>query len=111
VLAQPLPVFTPLSRQQAVQRDVALVVRDEIGHDALMAALQQDPQGLVRSARLFDIYKPAAPVAGLQAGERSLAVRLELRDDENTLTDERIDATVAAAVTRATQAVGARLRG
>ena len=32
----------------------------------------------------------------LQADERSLAVRLELLDDEATLTDERIDAAVAA---------------
>ena len=76
-----------------------------------MAQLQADPQGLVRSATLFDIYKPAAPVAGLQAGERSLAVRLELRDDAATLNDERIDAAVAAAVARAAQAFGARLRG
>ncbi len=110
VLGQPLPVFTPLSRQQAVQRDLALVVRDEVSHDTLVASLQRDAKGLVRSARLFDIYKPAAPVAGLQAGERSLAVRLELRDDESTLTDERIEATVAAAVARAAADVGARLR-
>ena len=111
VLDQPLPVFQPVSRQQAVQRDLALVVNDEVSHDALMAQLQADPQGLVRSAALFDIYKPAAPMAGMQAGERSLAVRLELRDDDTTLNDERIDAAVAAAVARAAQAFGARLRG
>jgi phenylalanyl-tRNA synthetase beta chain len=111
VLAQPVPVFKAVSRQQAVQRDLALVLRDEVSHGALVAQLQADPQGLVRSATLFDIYKPAAPVAGLQAGERSLAVRLELRDDAATLNDERIDAAVAAAVARAAQAFGARLRG
>jgi len=46
----------------------------------------------------------------LGADERSLAVRLELLDDAATLTDERIDAAVADAVQRATQACGARLR-
>jgi phenylalanyl-tRNA synthetase beta chain len=110
VLDRPVPEFTPVSRQQPVQRDLALVVRDEVAHDSLMASLRDDAAGLIRSATLFDIYKPAQPVAGLQAGERSLAVRLELLDDGATLTDERIDAAVAQAVARAAQAFGARLR-
>ena len=111
VLSQPLPEFTPVSRQQPVQRDVALVLRDEVSHDALMAQLQADPDGLVRSASLFDIYKPAAVASGIEAGERSLAVRLELRDDAATLNDARIDAAVTAAVARAARAFSARLRG
>ena len=111
VLSQPLPEFTPVSRQQSVQRDVALVLRDEVSHDALMAQLQADPDGLVRSASLFDIYKPAAVASGIEAGERSLAVRLELRDDAATLNDARIDAAVTAAVARAVRAFSARLRG
>ncbi len=111
VLSQPLPEFTPVSRQQPVQRDVALVLRDEVSHDALMAQLQADPDGLVRSASLFDIYKPAAVASGIEAGERSLAVRLELRDDAATLNDARIDAAVTAAVARAVRAFSARLRG
>ncbi|MBA4177808.1 MAG: phenylalanine--tRNA ligase subunit beta [Leptothrix sp. (in: Bacteria)] len=110
VLDVPVPVFTPVSRQQPVQRDLALVLRDDVSHDALRSCLQDDPQGLLRSATLFDIYKPAAPVAGLAQGERSLAVRLELRDAAATLTDERIDAALAAAVARAAQTFGARLR-
>jgi phenylalanyl-tRNA synthetase beta chain len=110
VLDGPVPVFTPVPRQQPAYRDVALVLRDDVGHDALMSELRADPAGLIRSATLFDIYRPAAPVPGLQAGERSLAVRLELLDAEATLTDDRIDAAVAAAVSRAEQAFGARLR-
>ena len=94
-----------------MQRDVALVLRDEVSHDALMAQLQADPDGLVRSASLFDIYKPAAVASGIEAGERSLAVRLELRDDAATLNDARIDAAVTAAVARAVRAFSARLRG
>jgi phenylalanyl-tRNA synthetase beta chain len=46
----------------------------------------------------------------MAADERSLAVRLELLDDAATLTDDRIDQAVAAAVQRAAQACGARLR-
>ena len=87
------------------------MVRDAISHDALLAALKADEQGLVRQATLFDIYKPASEMAGMAADERSLAVRLELLDDAATLTDERIDAALASAIARAAASCGARLRG
>jgi phenylalanyl-tRNA synthetase beta chain len=44
------------------------------------------------------------------AGERSLALRLELLDDKGGLTDERIDAAVRAVVDTLASRVGARLR-
>jgi phenylalanyl-tRNA synthetase beta chain len=110
VLARQLPAFEPLPRQQAAMRDLALVVRDHVSHEALVSALRADPAGLVRQATLFDIYKPAQAQTGMAADERSLAVRLELLDDAATLTDERIEQAVAAAVQRAAQACGARLR-
>jgi phenylalanyl-tRNA synthetase beta chain len=108
LLERPLPVFEPLPRQQAAVRDLALVVGDEVAHDDLIGRLADD--ALIRSATLFDVYKPARPVAGIGEGERSLAVRLELLDQKNTLTDERIEAAVAAALTRVQKAFGARLR-
>ena len=37
VLDSPVPVFAPVPRQQPAWRDVALVLRDEVSHDALMA--------------------------------------------------------------------------
>lgn len=111
-LGRTLPHGQPLPRQQAVQRDLALVVRDGVSHDALMNAVTAAGGPLLRSARLFDVFKPAAGTAtDLQADERSLAVRLELLDDEATLTDERIDAVVTAIVAATAQQLGARLRG
>ena len=112
VLDKPLPHGKPLPRQQSVQRDLALVVRDQISHDALMAAISASGGPLLRSARLFDVFRPAAGAStDLQADERSMAVRLELLDDENTLTDERVDAVIAAIVSATQQQLGARLRG
>ena len=105
-----VPQAQPLPRQQAARRDLALVVQEHVRHDALMAALRDDSTGLVRSATLFDVYRPKADAADFAAGERSLAVRLELLSDDATLTDEIIDAAVAAAIARATAACGARLR-
>jgi phenylalanyl-tRNA synthetase beta chain len=108
--ARPLPLAVPVPRQQSALRDLALVVADSVSHDALIAVAQADDSGLVRSARLFDLYKPKAGVPGIGADERSLAVRLELRDDEATLTEERIEAVVEATRQRLHSKLGARLR-
>lgn len=108
-LHRPVPQAQPVPRQQAASRDLALVVGEAVSHDGLMAALLDDALGLVRSARLFDVYKPKAGASDLALGERSMAVRLELLDETSTLTDDRIDAAVAQALGRAA-AIGARLR-
>jgi phenylalanyl-tRNA synthetase beta chain len=109
LLVRDVPQFQPLPRQQPVSRDLALVVADGVSHEALIDAIGPG-EGLVRSARLFDIYKPAQSVAGIGVHERSLAVRLELLDEAATLTDERIDAELARVLQRLAQRVGARLR-
>jgi phenylalanyl-tRNA synthetase beta chain len=106
LLQRPQPQPAAVPRQQSALRDVALVVGEGVTHDALIAALTDDRSGLVRSARLFDVYKPK----DASGHERSMAVRLELRDDDVTLTEERIEAAKAQAIERAAQRLGARLR-
>ena len=112
VLAQRLvPAFTSVPKMQSVFRDLALVVTDTTPHDAVIAAITgAKTDGLVRGARLFDIYKPKAPVAGMADNERSLAVRIEMRDDEQTLNDERIDQCIKQVIDAVGQAVGGRVR-
>jgi phenylalanyl-tRNA synthetase beta chain len=105
-----VPQGAPVPRHQASSRDIALVMADKISHDQLMRVLRDDPSGLVKSAQLFDVYRPAQPGGAIVAGERSMAVRLDILDEHANLTDERIDAAVAAAVQRAHDAFGARLR-
>jgi phenylalanyl-tRNA synthetase beta chain len=109
-LDRPVPRAEPVARHQPAWRDVALVVPDSAEHDALIDALKADPSGHVRSAILFDVYKPSSPTGDIGPGERSLAVRLELLDPDATWTDERIETVKQAAIDRATRAVGARLR-
>ena len=108
-----LPTHVPLAKQQTALRDVALIVDDAISHATLMKAIDTaSSEGIVRSARLFDVYRPQRPTAELASGQRSLAVRLELRDDDATLTDERIDAAVKTLLDRLTaDGVIVRLRG
>ena len=114
-----MPVSAPVQRHQSVWRDLSLVAADAVTHDALIGAISGVTSGaatdagspLVRSARLFDVYKPASACADLKPGERSLSVRLELLDDEQTLTDERIDTTVARVLAALQDELGVRLRG
>ena len=110
VQVRPVPAFQPVPRHPAAWRDLALLVPETATHSGLVSALRDDPTSLVKSATLFDVYRPTAASADFKAGERSMAVRLELLDTAATLTEDRIDAAVAAAVHRAAQAQGARLR-
>ena len=112
LLPRELPVFTPIQRQQSVWRDISVVAADGVTHTALVDAIRAaKQQALIRSATLFDIYKPVQPVGEMRAGERSLSMRLELLDDEVPLTDERIDAVVANVLMALSQRLGVRLRG
>ena len=105
-----LPVAVAVPKQQSALRDLAVVLPDRVSHDALIAAVLADASGLVRSAQLFDLYKPITGAAGVAADQRSLAVRLELRDDNATLTEERIEDAVRDVVARLQNQLGARLR-
>ena len=112
VLARPVPVYSPVSRHQPVERDLAIVVGESVTHDAVMAAIHAPGNPWLREARLFDVYRPKAGTAGggLAADERSLAVRLVLSRDDATLTEDEIEATVKASLESLQQRVGARLR-
>ena len=111
VQVRSVPALESIARHPSAWRDLALAVPDSATHDGLIQALRDDPSGLLRSVTLFDVYKPQTANPELRAGERSMAVRLEFLDAAATLTEDRIDAGVAAAVVRASAAEGARLRG
>lgn len=115
VMARNLPSFEAVPKLQAVQRDIAVVVGDQVTHSALLAAIWAAPtMGLLRDAQLFDVYRPKAPAGGVEADigsqDRSLAVRLTLNSDEATLTEDQIEATVHAVVAQLVSDVHARQR-
>ena len=107
---RPMPKLEPLPKQQPVWRDIAVVASRDISHDGLREAIETAGAGVLRAVTLFDIYEPKSPVAGVGEGERSMAIRLELRDDFATLTDERIDVVVAAVLAALGGRLGVRLR-
>ncbi|PUE55177.1 phenylalanine--tRNA ligase subunit beta [Limnohabitans parvus] len=112
VIARVVPVAQSVAKHQPVERDIAVIVNEQVTHAQLMHAIHTAPtQGLLRDVVLFDIYRPKAESAGgLAVGEKSLAVRLSLHSDEATLTEAQIDAAMTAVLAQLTQLVAARLR-
>jgi phenylalanyl-tRNA synthetase beta chain len=111
LMEQPLPAFQAIPRQQSAWRDIAVIAGEQVSHDALIDAAKAANSELVRSVKLFDVYKPATGAStDMAAGERSLALRLEILDDSTTLTDERIESVKAEVVAALSQKLGVRLR-
>ncbi len=117
VLDRPVPAYQAVSRFQAVERDLAIVVKESVTHAAVLEAIRAPASPWLRDVVLFDVYRPkkqavseGTPAGALAADEKSLAVRLVLNRDDATLTEEEIDATVNAAVDAVAQRVAGRLR-
>jgi phenylalanyl-tRNA synthetase beta chain len=101
-----VPVYEDLVTTPVSTRDLALLVGEEVPAAAVLGVAREAGRPLVRDVRVFDRY------AGEQvpAGKVSLAIRLTLADPEATLTDERIDAQVAAVAAALEARLGAELR-
>ena len=109
LLHRPVPVFQPIAKFPAAQRDIALLVPETCTHAALIAAIYEAPHGgLLQDAQLFDVYRPKGPQP--DDNSRSLAVRLTLASPLATLTDAEIDVAMQAIWTHLAQTLGARPR-
>jgi phenylalanyl-tRNA synthetase beta chain len=102
-----LPAYGEVSRLPTVVRDLALVVPDAVGAQALTDCLRAHAPGIVRELRLFDVYTGR----GIAAGAKSLAFRIVMQDTEKTLADADADAALAVLVDAAAAAFGGRRRG
>ena len=82
-LRKPEPTYTPLPKYPTVSRDLSVVCDEEITVAQVEAVMEKAAGKLLRSIRLFDIYRGT----GVPEGKKSLAFSLELRADDRTLTD------------------------
>jgi phenylalanyl-tRNA synthetase beta chain len=115
VLSQPVPVFKPVPKYQAVERDIAIMVDESVTHAALMDAVwAATTGGLLKDAVLFDVYRPKLTLDAEMDAEpnrqKSMAVRLTLNSEEGTLNETQIEAVVQAVLTSLTTALAARHR-
>ena len=118
VLARQVPVFKPVAKHQAVERDIAVVVKEAVTHAQLVDAIRAaNSGGVLRNAVLFDVFRPKklkpgeeAALGTLAQDEKSLAVRLSLGHDDRALEDTEIDTALQAVLEQLKQSVNARLR-
>ncbi|MBC3934459.1 phenylalanine--tRNA ligase subunit beta [Undibacterium rugosum] len=106
-----VPVYQEISKFQAVSRDLALVVKQDIPAqhlaDAFAAEIQKNPAcHIVQSVALFDEYRGK----GLAEDEKSLAFRFSLQDTQSTLQDDRVEAAMSALTAAAAAQYAAKLR-
>jgi phenylalanyl-tRNA synthetase beta chain len=104
----PLPAPAPeISPFPPVLLDIALVVPAPVAAGDVLAAIRSGAGNLLESARLFDVY---ADEERLGPRVKSLAFALRFRATDRTLTVEEASVARDAAVARAAERYGARLR-
>ena len=98
-------IYRDLTAFPAVLQDIAVVVEEERSAADVESAVRAGARGLLHSLRAFDLYR------GEQVGEgrKSLALRLEFRAPDRTLTDAEV-AEVRAAIERELERIGGQLR-
>ncbi len=112
LLQREVPVFTSVAKHQAVERDIAVMVNENVTHAALRAAIGSAPTaGLLRNAVLFDIYRPKS-AKDMDAPDlaKSYAIRLTFNGEDATLTEEQIDNATQAVLASLVSQLGARQR-
>ena len=102
----PDATYTPLPKYPAVSRDLALVCGEEITVAQVEDVITAAAGKLLRSVKLFDIYRGV----GVPEGKKSMAFSLELRADDRTLTDTDSEAVTAKVLQALQEKLGAILR-
>jgi phenylalanyl-tRNA synthetase beta chain len=101
-----LPTYADVATFPAVLQDIAVVAARDITAANVIEAVRKGGGDLLASAEVFDVYE------GEQVGEgnRSLAVRLEFRAHDRTLTEDEV-VERRQAIEAALEEIGGRLRG
>jgi phenylalanyl-tRNA synthetase beta chain len=105
-----LPAPVEISKFPAVQRDLAVVVKQSVAAQTLLDAMAAAGQTLVRHIEVFDEFRPVAGSGSMAADEKSLAFRITLQNPAETLQDAQIDAAIAALLSALEKCCNARLR-
>ncbi len=105
-LRLPEVTYTPLPKYPAVTRDISLVCDEAVTVAQVEDVVAASAGKLLRSVKLFDIYRGA----GVPEGKKSMAFSLELRADDRTLTDAESENALSKAVTALAEQLGALRR-
>ena len=109
-VAAAAPAVTPyrdLTSFPSIRQDLAVVVGEEVEAGRVVEAVQRAGGNLLRRVEVFDVYRGEQ----VGAGRASLALRLEFRAADRTLTDEEVATRRAKIVEALASELGGELRG
>ena len=98
--------FKPLPQYPSVRRDVAMIVPEDVTHDAVLQTVRQTKPANLESVELFDVFRGKH----VPAGQKSLAYALIYRHAERTLTDTEVNTAHEKVLIRLKQGLGAIIR-
>ncbi len=98
-------LFEDVTTHPAVIQDLAVVVPEDVPAEQVRVTVTTAGGELLRAARIFDLYRGEQ----LGPGRKSLALRLEFRAPDRTLTDDEV-AGHRDAIARALEGIGGSLR-
>ncbi len=101
-----IPVFKSLSKYPSVRRDLALIVKEDITTDQIIACIQGCAGATLQNIVVFDVYRGK----GIEDGCKSIALSLTLQESTQTLTESDIDALLSRVLDTLTQDITAKLR-
>jgi phenylalanyl-tRNA synthetase beta chain len=99
-------VYRPLAKYPGVMRDISFVVDRKTEFAAIKSAIDGLGVELLRSVEFVDVYEGA----GMNAGEKSITIRLEYRSDERTLVEDEVEELNRKVVDAVENSVGAKVR-
>ena len=102
----PDPTYAPLPKYPTVTRDLALICDEAVTVAEAEDVITPAAGKLLRSTKLFDIYRGT----GIPEGKKSMAFSLELRADDRTLTDTDSEAVINRVLTALKDKLSATLR-
>lgn len=95
-----------ISRFPEVVRDLSVVVGQHVAFEAIENLIRQTNRKLIREISVFDVYQGDK----IEAGQKAYAMSIILQDEEQTLTDAKIDGTMHSVMQRLEKELGAVIR-
>ena len=98
--------YKELPKFPAMQRDIAMLVKDEINVKEIEKIIKAKGGKLLESVKLFDVYKGEQ----IEKGHKSVAYSILFRSNEKTLTDEEVNAPMKKILKELEEKLQAQLR-
>ncbi len=99
--------YTPISKYQLINRDLSLVVSEEVSAKVIIDAIYRSDKNLIQNVEIFDVYQGEH----VEAGYKSIALSIILQAKDHTLTEQEIVSVMDKVIANLEKNAKAKLRG